>query len=557
MWFIAICIIIFVVFLIGNLIRSQIEHKKYLANVLRFVDDPAINIFDIVRNEVIEDPYSMTAIKKFDDFALLTDFDSREFLVENMEKTSSVYIISKRLKGELEDYKVFLHHLFPGEALNNIKDECLLFPGGALNKIKDEYMAIYTGLANNQLNEFWELMRMIERDDEDALEEWDTDSRRRKEQNYPLPDDWSQIRCEVIERDKERCILCGEDLRNRDKHIHHIRYRAHGGDHSTKNLVCLCKYCHATLRQHYIIADDFRKVYYVNRPSRVMHAEWCKHATSSNVSKKFANYDSLVKEGYKPCRHCHPIRVCWDDTMQNKKILSNMCKSRPDIINKVILSHNPLINIIDKRHFCLGEKCMADSGVTSVKKEYANLLGSAKADPDAVDFTELRMAYARACNYIPPCMSNALVSRFSEAIDKENMNIALQVINQLLDTCYLDIQTHIAADSVYEKLGDKERATYHRKFALGLIESIYRSGNGQSCETAFVVFDVGEEYAVLDCLDMLQISHFTTEHKGLLISGFECLNPGMGETVKIYFNAQLRKGLINHFLGTGNPGLEI
>lgn len=194
-------------------------------------------------------------------------------------------------------------------------------------------------------------------------------------------------------------------------------------------------------------------------------------------------------------------------------------------------------------------------GATSVKKEYANLLASAKANPDAVDFRELRMAYVRSSGYIPRT-PDALVSHLSEALDKENMDMALQATSQLLDTCYLDIQAHISADSVYEKLGDKERASYHRKFALGLIESIYRSGNGQSCETAFVVVDVREEYAILDCLDMEQITHFTIKHKGHLFSGFQCLNRQTGETVKIYFNTQLREGWIDHILGTEDIRLE-
>lgn len=48
----------------------------------------------------------------------------------------------------------------------------------------------------------------------------------------------------VRERDGHRCRVCGSA---NELHVHHIRYRSQGGDHSTSNLVTLCRWCHESV----------------------------------------------------------------------------------------------------------------------------------------------------------------------------------------------------------------------------------------------------------------------------------------------------------------------
>lgn len=48
----------------------------------------------------------------------------------------------------------------------------------------------------------------------------------------------------VGERDRSSCRFCG---RNRAGHLHHIRYRSEGVDHSEHNLISLCLICHYTV----------------------------------------------------------------------------------------------------------------------------------------------------------------------------------------------------------------------------------------------------------------------------------------------------------------------
>lgn len=124
---------------------------------------------------------------------------------------------------------------------------------------------------------------------------------------YTLPNNWNDLRSHIIERDKHICVLCGYKLDDKNVHIHHIIYRAHDGSHQPKNLVSLCKYCHASLPKHSKIAETLR-------------------------------------EKSPPYKESH-----------NQKIILHICKYNPDVISKVILSGNPLLGILDKKYFHIDE----------------------------------------------------------------------------------------------------------------------------------------------------------------------------------------------------------
>ena len=56
---------------------------------------------------------------------------------------------------------------------------------------------------------------------------------------------WGSIRKEILERDRHRCRICGQDNVETKLHVHHIDYdRRHN---ETSNLVTLCMTCHSAL----------------------------------------------------------------------------------------------------------------------------------------------------------------------------------------------------------------------------------------------------------------------------------------------------------------------
>jgi hypothetical protein len=139
---------------------------------------------------------------------------------------------------------------------------------------------------------------------------------------------------------------------------------------------------------------------------------------------------------------------------------------------------------------------------------YEVLLEAARADPANADFFALRLAYARQHPYSPQehvqYMKDLVQARATIRVDLEQGHLerARQAIEGFLERDYLDADVHRLAASAYDKLGDRPRATFHREFAHGLFDSVFRSGDGQSRETAFIVINVREEYLVLRALGL-------------------------------------------------------
>lgn len=68
---------------------------------------------------------------------------------------------------------------------------------------------------------------------------------RTKLQQTTYPDNWAELRLEVLKRDGYMCRKCGANLRGVfSRHIHHIIPLARGGTNSKSNLISLCGDCH-------------------------------------------------------------------------------------------------------------------------------------------------------------------------------------------------------------------------------------------------------------------------------------------------------------------------
>lgn len=75
------------------------------------------------------------------------------------------------------------------------------------------------------------------------------------------PDNWDEIRREVLELDNYRCQNCG--ITTKRLHIHHIKPLSAGGTNDIANLVCLCEECHCAENPHltntdYKLGDSIR-----------------------------------------------------------------------------------------------------------------------------------------------------------------------------------------------------------------------------------------------------------------------------------------------------------
>jgi hypothetical protein len=176
---------------------------------------------------------------------------------------------------------------------------------------------------------------------------------------------------------------------------------------------------------------------------------------------------------------------------------------------------------------------------------YTGLLSAAKLNPQAADFTKLRVAYAKLFPYVPSKemekTERIVLARqaVKQALELGDLRRALKATNHLLGLDYLDVDSHVVAACIYNRLGDETKAAYHRRFGEGILDSILQSGDGQSQDTAFTVTNVREEYAVLRALGIRPVAQRMSGQEGYLGDVFEIQAAPGADTYLVYFRIGL------------------
>jgi hypothetical protein len=185
--------------------------------------------------------------------------------------------------------------------------------------------------------------------------------------------------------------------------------------------------------------------------------------------------------------------------------------------------------------------------------QYEALLTMAKADPGSIDFTALRLAYANSPLYDPYNRNRQTVEMLIESISVGASQKALALIHTLLDQHYLDTEAHALAASVYRQKGDTHKADYHLQFAGGILNSIFSSGNGHSYQSAFVVGDIEEEYAVLKYLGLQPVHQSLKKSDNRFYDIFEIYPPKTNHPMEVYFNIDFPKYWLDQQIAGMNP----
>lgn len=176
---------------------------------------------------------------------------------------------------------------------------------------------------------------------------------------------------------------------------------------------------------------------------------------------------------------------------------------------------------------------------------YQTLLDRLKNGDTSIDFAELRLLFAQLPDYNPYRTMDELRDKEDqmwEAYKSGNYEEALQIGNSILDTNYLRIMTHYIFSEVYGKLGDTEKQQFHEDVFFGLVDSVIKSGDGKSPETAMTVIEIREEYDVLSVLGFEEDSQTLIEQDGKRFDVITAQNPETGETRDFYFNIDLFYG---------------
>ncbi|HVG29804.1 MAG TPA: DUF4919 domain-containing protein [Pyrinomonadaceae bacterium] len=178
----------------------------------------------------------------------------------------------------------------------------------------------------------------------------------------------------------------------------------------------------------------------------------------------------------------------------------------------------------------------ASGGVVSApsKGGYKALLERARKGDRTLDFGELRAAFYETDDYNPhaPMMS---YRQLWGAVAQGNYAEAIKIADAVLEKNFVEVNAHMVAHVAHRETGSAERAQFHRFMADGLLDSIKKTGDGKSAETAFDVISINEEYALFRAMGLQPIRQSLIEDKGHQYDALVAVDPRTRAEATYYF----------------------
>jgi hypothetical protein len=132
------------------------------------------------------------------------------------------------------------------------------------------------------------------------------------------------------------------------------------------------------------------------------------------------------------------------------------------------------------------------------------------------------------------CQRNQPLREAFEALDAREWQRILQIVDPWLAQCLVDIDFHLLRAIALGELGRISESQQQLRWRDGLVDSVLRTGDGKTPETAWVVISVGEEHSILRALGMQLRSQALTRER---LDRIEAERDG--EIHTLYFNPEL------------------
>jgi hypothetical protein len=184
-------------------------------------------------------------------------------------------------------------------------------------------------------------------------------------------------------------------------------------------------------------------------------------------------------------------------------------------------------------------------------KTYEQWVAMAEAGDPGVDYTALRQAYVRSPAYDGYGSSwRDAKTEFIQAANKHDCSKAIAAADAIRKADYTYPLLHLTLANCYDSQGDAEHAKREEAVFEGLRDSLFKSGDGKSPDTAFVVVTMSEEYFVLIWRKLAPKGQALV-HKGEHnYDRMEGVNTETGDTEELYFNVDALFGsLLRKFGG--------
>jgi hypothetical protein len=146
------------------------------------------------------------------------------------------------------------------------------------------------------------------------------------------------------------------------------------------------------------------------------------------------------------------------------------------------------------------------------------------------DADALRAEYGARTDFAERCELGRPLREAFELLAAESWPELLEMSAGFLTRCPVDIDFHLLQALALQNLGRADEAALHGDWRRALVESVLRSGSGDSAESPWITISVAEEYALLRALGMMR------ESQALLGGGVDMITVTEdGATRRVFF----------------------
>lgn len=182
---------------------------------------------------------------------------------------------------------------------------------------------------------------------------------------------------------------------------------------------------------------------------------------------------------------------------------------------------------------------LAAAAWSQAASEYAGLRDRVKKGDLDVDFKQLRVSYISSPEYKKAKDTSEESKEMIQSINAKDFKKAIKNADVVLQNDYSDMNAHFAEYIAYRELGDGKQADFHHSVFDRLVNSILKSGDGRSKESAYVVVSVDEEYVVMRVLGLRLKNQSLVRDNGHSYDVLQTEGVKSGEKAELYFNVDL------------------
>jgi hypothetical protein len=143
--------------------------------------------------------------------------------------------------------------------------------------------------------------------------------------------------------------------------------------------------------------------------------------------------------------------------------------------------------------------------IPTFNDKFCDYIKKIEAGETDIDYQDFRFSFIKSEQFK---VASSKLSEFQnlkkemyEQMDKSNYPELIKITKQMLSIDYTSMIAHKILRQTYKITGDTVNAAKYKTIQFGLLNSIVKKGDGKTCETAWPVIQISEEYFILEMLD--------------------------------------------------------